>query len=466
MDAQWLNPREIKERIIVKGILYLDTPTHLGNGDADGPLDMPLLLDPLDRSALLTGSSIAGALRNYVRQYNPQAAELLFGQVQAGTSIESPLIVDDARSAEPELELRDGVTIDPSTRTAEARKKFDIELLAAGTTFELSFELLVLKRDANTLRQAFALALEGLERGEIRLGKRKRRGFGRCHVSKWTVRRYNMTRPKGMINWLQNDLSLGAQISSFSKFLGVKANLSNKDSWCILKGTFGIDGSLLIRSTSDHSDDPDMVHLRSTRLLQNGQKKKIPVLSGTSLAGALRAQALRIANTLGKDGQNVTNELFGYRRYDEKDKTKPTASRIWVDEAVIKNPLELVQTRLKVDGFTSGPYPGALFSQQSVFGTQETSVEINVRIEIPTDAEVGLLLLLLKDLWTGHLPIGGESSVGRGRLSGQDATLTYKKQTWHFVRKDQDQLVVKGDQKQLEHFIEALIREEQHDCAN
>jgi len=38
---------------------------------------------------------------------------------------------------------------------------------------------------------------------------------------------------------------------------------------------------------------------------------------------------------------------------------------------------------------------------------------------------VGLLLLLLKDLWTGDLPLGGESSVGRGRLKGKTASLVY-----------------------------------------
>jgi hypothetical protein len=32
-------------------------------------------------------------------------------------------------------------------------------------------------------------------------------------------------------------------------------------------------------------------------------------------------------------------------------------------------------------------------------------------------------LLLLRDLWTEDLPIGGTSSVGRGRLKGRVATL-------------------------------------------
>jgi hypothetical protein len=35
------------------------------------------------------------------------------------------------------------------------------------------------------------------------------------------------------------------------------------------------------------------------------------------------------------------------------------------------------------------------------------------------------LLVLLKDLWTGDLPLGGESGVGRGRLRGLSATLEH-----------------------------------------
>jgi len=45
----------------------------------------------------------------------------------------------------------------------------------------------------------------------------------------------------------------------------------------------------------------------------------------------------------------------------------------------------------------------------------------------------GLLLLLLRDLWTGDLPLGGESSVGRGRLKGRSATLAYDGKTWRFA---------------------------------
>ncbi len=67
MKRDWKS-REIIKRIIVEGELVLLTPTSLGNGDADGLTDMSLLLDEHEERALLTGTSVAGALRNYLRE--------------------------------------------------------------------------------------------------------------------------------------------------------------------------------------------------------------------------------------------------------------------------------------------------------------------------------------------------------------------------------------------------------------
>lgn len=452
MNAQWQNPRGIQERIIVKGKLVLETPTHLGNGDAEGPLDIPLLLDPLEGKALLTGTSIAGALRNYLLEHS-SLADLLFGKATVEESVQSPLVVDDALGDVPDVELRDGVAIDPTTRTAEARKKFDIELLAAGTEFPLSFELLVLKGQEADLRKAFVLALKGLQNGEISLGKRKRRGFGCCHVTKWTVRRYNVTSPPGLIAWLDDVPSDQKEGTDIAALLDVALADQDRQPVCVLEGTFVVDGSILIRSGSGKADAPDMVHLHSKR---NGQE--VPILSGTSLAGALRARALRIANTLGKDGYEITNRLFGYRRREGDQKTPLTASRLWVEEAEIKNPLELVQSRVRIDRFTGGAYPGALFSEQPIFGKGDTQVKIRLRLPNPKDEEVGLLLLLLKDLWTGDLPLGGGSSVGRGRLRGEQATLTYSGTSWTLIQRDDGTLHVEGDKVRLEQFVQAFVK--------
>jgi CRISPR/Cas system CSM-associated protein Csm3 (group 7 of RAMP superfamily) len=457
MNAQWQNPRGIQERIIVEGALVLETPTHLGNGDAEGPLDMPLLLDPLEERALLTGTSIAGALRNHVWGCSADLAALLFGDVTDEESVQSPLIVDDALGGKPDVELRDGVAIDPRTRTAEARKKFDIELLTAGTEFPLSFELLVLEDQEDELQEAFALALQGLEKGEIRLGKRKRRGLGCCRVTHWKVRRYEVTHPQGLVAWLESDTSNQIEGSDIAALLGIAVPDYERQPMCVLEGVFSVDGSLLIRSGFGEPDAPDFVHLHSRR-----GGRDVSVLSGTSLAGALRARTLRIASTLGKDGKGVTDGLFGYRREEGDPQRDVTASRLWVEETGIQNPLELVQSRVKIDRFTSGSYPGALFSEQPVFGrlNGETVCEVKLELHQPSDAEIGLILLLLKDLWTGDLPLGGESSVGRGRLKGKQATFTYDGASWTFTQRDDGTLQVEGDKARLEQFVQAFVEEE------
>ena len=68
-------------------------------------------------------------------------------------------------------------------------------------------------------------------------------------------------------------------------------------------------------------------------------------------------------------------------------------------------------------------------------------------------------MLLLKDLWTGDLPLGGESSVGRGRLKGKKATLVYKGRMWDFYQENL-QLQVKEGESDLESFVQAFIKEE------
>src|SRR5262245_59392163 len=60
--------RHLCERIVIAGELILDSPAHFSNGAAAGSTDMPLLADELDGRALITGASLAGALRNFLRE--------------------------------------------------------------------------------------------------------------------------------------------------------------------------------------------------------------------------------------------------------------------------------------------------------------------------------------------------------------------------------------------------------------
>jgi len=465
MSARWdeKNSRKIVKRLVVSSMLTLLTPARFGGGEGRGMnqelTDMPLARDPKDELPLLTGASIAGASRNYLRDYmlgyeepepanGSSRAQLLFGDVLESVpdnqkeSRESWLIIDDALAEKYQIETRPGVAIDPATRLARVDPQsgrgflYDMELLEAGTQFKLRFEL-ALPDDPTIqgkLLEGLAVALTGFEKGEIGLGARKRRGLGECKVEDWQVEEYDLKTISGLITWLEGSPGIDKPLpadaekkpnSRIAAQLGCQLP-DDKRRRFTMDASFRLESSLLIRSTSDEPDTPDMVHLKSRR---KGVLR--PILSGTSLAGAMRGRALRIANTRISDGEKakkLVDDLFGPEKIESRpSRAEPWASRVVVREREIQGEYERVQSRVKIDRFTGGSFPGALYEQQPVLGKthSDTAVTLSVELRNPAKEHIGLLLHLLKDLWSGDLPLGGEASVGRGRLRGLQATLQF-----------------------------------------
>lgn len=215
--------RKISKRIVVEGALVLQTPTHFGNGDSTDETDMPLLTDALDRKTpLLTGATLAGALRSYLRERERGYAEpedknaasvLLFGGMKRDDDgAQSPLMIDDARGENFGVEMREGVGIDRASRTAAHGKLYDAQVWQAGTTFPLRFELLICEdKDEEALKRALATALEGLQNGEISFGMRKRRGLGKVSVQDWRVSEYDLSDTKELCAWIET----GGQTQNF-----------------------------------------------------------------------------------------------------------------------------------------------------------------------------------------------------------------------------------------------------------
>lgn len=473
--------RGVLERVLIKGMLRLEKPAHFGNGDVVGFTDMPLLRDSVTGKPLLTGASIAGALRNYLWQYQngygvnekseapkKSLAEALFGCIDDSNfedkaSQQSWLFVEDALGEAPALtheqqrpgvELRDGVAIDAKTRTAEDQKKFDVELLEAGWVFKLQLELL-LNETNQQLLPALGLALQGLQNKEIALGYRKRRGFGECSVSHWEIDHYHLTEPQELVAWLeQATCNHKGPADKVETLLTDELKLPDRRETFTIDATFKLESSVLIRSGAGGANAPDAVHLRSRR----GNAHK-PILSGTSLAGAIRNRAYRIIKTVEPNKIALIDKLFGKRIKDSTD--EPTGSRVLVREEEIDGTTDLVQTRVKIDRFTGGAFPTALFSEQPVFGGAGARVNIHLMLQNPQDEEIGLLLLVLKDLWTSDLPLGGESSVGRGRLVGDCANMALRRaektEQWK-MKQAGDGIEITGEKTHgdLETYVEQL----------
>jgi CRISPR/Cas system CMR subunit Cmr4 (Cas7 group RAMP superfamily) len=470
--------RVVRRWISVRGTLVLQAPAHLGSGDREGPTDMSLVRDSVSDRALLTGASLAGALRSYLRAYQhgyaaeeparaafaaKGLAELLFGGRKGDDDgYQSPLIIADALSEGlPPIELRDGVRIGGATRTPDPQGKYDLELLPAGTRFPLSFELAIADLPRTTtadpaaqaayetmLREGLLIALQGLASGSISLGMKKRRGFGRCSVEDWEVWEFDMGDPVDVVAWLAFGRDYGDSYrragSDLSVLLRQAAPRAPVSPPLTLTATFALEGSLLIRAGQDVGKfGPDVRHLHARQ--PDGNER--PVISGTALAGVLRHQAERIANTLvAGSGPAFVEQLFGRVGQSARRTGDPgQASRVVVHESLIEDArTDLVQSRVSIDRFTGGALDGALFSEQPAFARPTTRTTLRVNLYPPAGvhlhrlpgaeppsagqewaaAEVGMLLLLLKDLWTGELAVGGEQSVGRGRLRGLAAELS------------------------------------------
>jgi CRISPR/Cas system CSM-associated protein Csm3 (group 7 of RAMP superfamily) len=216
--------RGTQARWIIECELRLETATRLGGRDG-GPVDMPVLRDAYDGRPLLTGSTLAGALRSFLadrlcgygRKESDEITRLFGGARGDDLGSQSPLIAFDSYGSLPtgqHVEIRDNVKIDGRIGTAEDHKKFDGEVLPAGTTFPIRLDLLVPGPSDDDLEpppseaQLLSLllaALDGLSSGEITLGARRSRGLGRLSASHWKAKRFDFNTPQGWLDWLQSD---------------------------------------------------------------------------------------------------------------------------------------------------------------------------------------------------------------------------------------------------------------------
>ena len=133
------NPARILKRIMVKGKLRLETPLLIGEGESGeerGDRDIHVLRSK-DGTPFIPGTSLAGALRSFVEEDAPRAAQLLFGTEHDEKGIDelqSAVSLYDVELSGAKLGFRDGVRIDGVTGTTIPHGKYDYEIVESGAT--------------------------------------------------------------------------------------------------------------------------------------------------------------------------------------------------------------------------------------------------------------------------------------------------------------------------------------------
>ena len=450
----------VVRRLYARSKWELDSVAHFG-GDETGIADMCLLRDA-DGQPFIPGASIAGAARSFLAQQSKPWAEYqkgdegqilkrLFGGAGDKDTM-SALIVADATCASEQAatSIRDGVRVDNRSGSAAEGAKFDVEVVERGAEFELGLECVIREGDDKSdLEKLFLALLHGFKTGDIRLGARTRRGYGHGKVASWEIHDLQMNYPRDVMTWLRDDVW-----SRPASNLTPHPLPSDQRQYFCLEADFILRTSLLIRSSPSDPEAPDMVHLHSA-----GE----PVVPGTSFAGAFRHRASLIATTIGWS-ENAVSEIFGpVHEKEAKDSQEGLwASRVWIEERLVKNVESRWQNRVAIDRFTGGSLQSALFNEKPVFPQESTShLKLRLTLEEPDDAEIGLLFLTLRDFWHGHAALGGETSNGRGTLQGVKAGLQLKRREsseaeWEFSQVDSGMTLVgcSGDASFLKCCVE------------
>lgn len=492
-----------KGKLVLEGVIELRSPALIGCGSKERS-DVDIIQDG-GNNPFIPATSFVGALRHFItiegrenglklKQFwgftddgkclketgHPAAlsqtgntVSAAKGEKASGTKEErqSSLRCRDLTCKEgviPKITIRDGIAIETKTGIVKPGGKYDYEVIEPGAQFDLHLEVSFENETTRDFSRAMIATIrEALERESVRIGAKTNSGLGKIILVNAKISELDFGDKRDLVRWLRKDFSNATPLSGVQPFF-LREKLFTIDA------VFSLKNSLIIRSYPSDPKMPDNVHI------QSGCN---PVLPGTSLKGSVRSRAERIIKTLfgavadkEDKADAFLNDLFGNvdcgKQIKDADKEKVCAGksepkealkgRIRIDEVTLPPFTAELQTRIKTDRFTGGTIESALLETMPLFSDGNTNKQIrNVRITIRNykDAEAGLMLLVLKDLWTGDLAIGGEKSVGRGVLEGVRADVRWdnSSQSSSTLVKDATGFHI-SNKEPLEAFVKELKR--------
>lgn len=440
-------------KLMMKGIIRAISPLHIGC-DSDERSDDDVLRDR-NGNPFIPATSFIGILRHAIHSSDTNvniAEEQLnnfWGYTDERESEQSAIKCSDLICVSHRgFTVRDGILINNVTGIVEPQKKYDYELVERGSEFKFSLEITMNDGNASLCKQIAATILFFLSGGTFFLGAKTNNGMGQLVLKQETLKIYQFkfSEKRDVKNWLNNHLSPDNEINIDD--LGIPFEITQHNFKIELK--MSPKNSFIVRSYPNSPSMPDAVHISS----QNQ-----PILPGTSIKGALRARAERIVRKINqmnpKVDMSLVHNLFG--NVDDKDPTNnPIKGRIRIHESVLPDFVAELQHRIKIDRFTGGTIEGALFDSMPLFqGGMKKRVILEIEVQRCSLEEAGLLTLLLKDLWTADLPIGGEKGIGRGVFIGKGAVLSWNDE--QFILTDDLTKIPEKTREKLQSFVDSLV---------
>jgi CRISPR/Cas system CSM-associated protein Csm3 (group 7 of RAMP superfamily) len=458
-----VNQHAIYSKIVLQGTLLSISPFLVASG-ADEQADTEVIKLP-DGQPFVPGSSFAGVLKRLCEDRQSAAYQYLWGTSnpkgkKAGDIYQSHIVIDnlipvDINSSKLKISIRDSVKIDPKTGIAETGSKYDYEIVEPGCKF--SFRIEVTIRNGNKdlkegIEKVLGTIVYQLKTG-IRLGANTNTGFG-------------LFKAKDKLACVEFDFSSSKSNAAAMWFKYLESNVLPEE-WSILERIeksvehkvnasfildvcFRLKSALITATYGVDATQPDKTQLKANDKF---------VLSGKSIRGAVRHRCRKILNTLEvADSEGLLYTLFGNVETKDGKDVNPIKGKLIIDETILdKAVVAMEQPRIRINRFLGSAADNALFSSEAVWRKGVGDFAIRFEVSNPEKKEIGLLLLILKDLWTGDLAIGGEKNIGRGVLQGVKATINIGDREIHL---NSDSKLPKEAVDFLEEHVQALTTQD------
>lgn len=367
----------------------------------------------------IPGTSFAGAFRNYVMLKKNETGMMGYSKEQEGKM--SSLFISDlyfeCRTSNPlfqidktlneehhqiQTSLRDGVAL---TKEQTVKNKFDMEIVETGAKGILYFNFIVREEEnEEEYKRLISSVLQGMQEGELRIGGKRTRGFGRFSIEQIYEKRFTK---EMVLEWLEFEKA-EKELSSYGKGFvyqdWIKTVQKVQAQYIKVSIPLRLTGGLSIRRYSCKPNEADYEQITC-----NG----VSVIPGSTWAGVIRKDVCDILEMIGCKQHQIEmlcNQWFGY----STEKTQEQ-SLIVFGESKLQGDVRLVMTRNKIDRFDASTKEGALYTEISSFGGT-TTLEILVKKDRKKDylSLVGMLHLVIENIQKGYVAVGGQTAVGRG----------------------------------------------------
>ena len=396
-------------------------------------------------TVMIPGTTVAGALRQLARRHPDPAVRALFG----GPDQASELLIADA-----DVELPDGVTDWPTrvrgglsrhTGAAAAGVLHAWEVIPAGSAVRVHLSV---HSDSSDTEQALRLLCREVTAGGLRLGRATSRGAGHlCNAAAPRISgAHCLTTRDGLLSWLtrtgtdnpdwqrNQPAALSGELVLTLHWRPVTGMLLTADA----PARFEVDGRVT-----------EVAVPRLRYLETDAGPAWVPYLTGTAVAGALRARASRIARTVTTQTSwtadtslrtqiqtepPLLRRLFGDTQRAATLSVQDTHRRTGLtpqqyqdlqDDTATPAALATVGRRrshIALDRWSGAVAAGRLFNVLSADADPDGWEPLTLRLDLTRlsagqgDAACCLLAIVLAEAATGTLPLGGRGTRGLGHI--------------------------------------------------